>query len=131
MWKGKFFNQAGRTILTQTSLGSMATHTMSVFPMPKVLTDRMDSIQLKFWWSKDSNTRGVFLKSWDDVALPKDQGGLNIRKASIFNKALLTKLAWRMLDNEDAMWVQILCHKYFLGFHPISGELPTSGSWIW
>ncbi|XP_026459630.1 uncharacterized protein LOC113360325 [Papaver somniferum] len=112
-------------------LGSIATHHMSVFTMPKKLTDRMDSIQRRFWWGKSNNNRGVYFKNWSTVANSKMKGGLNIRQSALFNQALLAKLAWRMLQDPNALWVQILMHKYFPNCSPFSDEISTNGSWIW
>lgn len=126
MWKSKHFNQPGRTVL-----GSIATHQMTVFPMPKKVTDKIDSIQRNFFWNKDNNGREWFPKSWDVVASPKHLGGLNIRKTAEFNRALLTKLAWRLMNEHDALWVKIMAHKYFPDFNTLSDSMSTSGSWIW
>ncbi|XP_026399356.1 uncharacterized protein LOC113295223 [Papaver somniferum] len=94
LWKSSHFNQPGRTILSQTVLGSLATHQMAVFPMPKKITDKIDSIQKNFFWHKDNNGRKWYPKSWSIVTSPKDKGGLNIRRSAEFNMALLGKLAW-------------------------------------
>lgn len=48
-WKSNHFNHPGRTILTQTFLGSIASYQMVVFPMPKTITDRIDGIQRRFF----------------------------------------------------------------------------------
>lgn len=40
-WKSNFFNQLGRTILTQTVLDTLGTHQMYVFCMLKKLTNRI------------------------------------------------------------------------------------------
>lgn len=99
-WKSKFLSQPERTILAQTVLGNTANHHLAVFPMPKKLTDQMDSIQRKFWWNKKKNGKGGYPRRWDDVAKPKCQGGMGTQKAEIVNKALLTKLAWRLISSQ-------------------------------
>ncbi|XP_026399730.1 uncharacterized protein LOC113295613 [Papaver somniferum] len=112
-WRSKHLNLPARTVL-----GSLATHQMSVFPMPKKLKDRMDTIQKRFLWNKASNSRGVTLIPWTTIAGPKCKGGLNIRQTDIFNKALLTKLAWRMLNEPDSLCFIILKHM-------------SNVSWLW
>lgn len=42
----------------------------------------------------------------------KDKGGLNIRSARDNNTAMLTKLGWRLLSNDQAMWCKALRQKY-------------------
>ncbi|XP_026395787.1 uncharacterized protein LOC113290395 [Papaver somniferum] len=130
-WRAKHLNQPARTVLTQTVLGSIATHHMSVFLMPKKLNDRMDAIQRRFWWGKSNNNRCFYFKNWSTVDNSKVKGGLNIRQSSLFNQFLLAKLAWRMLQDPNALWVQILMHKYFPNCSPFSDEISTNRSWIW
>lgn len=79
-WKSKFIAAPGKTVLTQTVLGSMANHHLSVFPMPTSITAKMDSIQMNFWWGKQESGGGIYPKGWNDIALPKVLGGLNMRK---------------------------------------------------
>lgn len=43
-WKSKHLNQPTRTVMTQAVLGSLASHHLAVFPMPKKLTDKLDNI---------------------------------------------------------------------------------------
>ncbi|XP_026459211.1 uncharacterized protein LOC113359854 [Papaver somniferum] len=131
LWKSKHFNQPGRIVLSQNVLGAISSHQMVVFPMPKKVTDRIDSIQRRFFWNKDTNGRKWFPKSWNVVSSPKHIGGLNIRKVVEFNKALLTKLAWRLVNEHDALWVQIMAHKYFPDFNPLSDAISSNGSRIW
>lgn len=74
-WIRKSVNQPGRTVLTQSVLGSLANHHLVVFPIPKKITDRLDSIQIRFWWNKRNGGIGLYLRSWDNVAKPIVLGG--------------------------------------------------------
>ncbi|XP_026451251.1 uncharacterized protein LOC113351494 [Papaver somniferum] len=130
-WKSKFFSQPERTILVQTVLGNTANHHLAVFPMPKKITYQMDSIQRKFWWNKKKNGRGGYPRRWDDVAKPKCQGGISIKKIELMNKALLTKLAWRMVSSPDDLWSQILEGKYFSNTNALHGNCASNVSWVW
>ncbi|XP_026419502.1 uncharacterized protein LOC113315441 [Papaver somniferum] len=116
IWKSKFIAQPGKTTLNQSVLGKIASHHMDVFPMPRKITDKMDEIQRNLWWNKKNGEKGTYArKKWTHVAYPKDLEGLNINKSAILNKSLLSKLAWRMLDDPDAPCAVLLKHKYFNG----------------
>lgn len=130
VWKPKFLNGPGRKIMNQSVLGALATHHMSVFPMPKQLMDKMDAIQRDFWWGKEEN-KGFYFKGWSDINLPKDLCGMNIKKSDIFNQALLAKLAWRMINQPSDSWVQILESRYFVNANFITDIVSKQGSWIW
>lgn len=49
----------------------------------------------------------------DDIALPKELGGLSIIRTDVLNITLLTKLAWRMVVYLDEPWSIILKENYF------------------
>jgi hypothetical protein len=54
---------------------------------------------------------------WDQICLPKEQGGLGIKNLATFNKALLAKWKWRFLTESGAVWAELLRFRY--------GHLPT------
>lgn len=113
-WKGKYVNQPGRTVLTQSVLGTMASHHLAVFPMPKKLTDRMDAIQRRFRWNKKGSNRRLFFRNWDNITKPIVLGGLNIKKTEHLNSALLAKLAWRLVTEQNVLWTRIYKESIFL-----------------
>lgn len=43
---------------------------------------------------------------------PKDQGGLGFRKMHDFNKAMVMKLGWGLINSPRALWVRVLKSKY-------------------
>ncbi|XP_026453050.1 uncharacterized protein LOC113353735 [Papaver somniferum] len=131
IWQAIFLVGPGKTIITQFVLGSLASHHLDVFPMPRELTKKMENIQMRFWWGKKENEKGYFMKGWDDIALPKELGGLSIRRTDLLNLALLTKLAWRMINNPEEPWDVILREKYFSVCNPLTYIVNKHGSWIW
>lgn len=55
----------------------------------------------------------------DKVTFHKQDGGLGLRSAKNINLAFLTKLGWRIFEEENALWVQVLKTKYLK-----KGEVP-------
>jgi hypothetical protein len=55
---------------------------------------------------------------WDQICLPKEQGGLGVKNLALFNKALLGKWKWRILTEGEAVWADLLRPRY--------GHLPTN-----
>lgn len=50
--------------------------------------------------------------SWETITKPKECGGLGLRRLEEMNKAFIAKLGWRLLQNEDCLWTQVLKAKY-------------------
>lgn len=50
--------------------------------------------------------------SWDVLYRPKERGKVGPRKVASMNKSLLAKLAWRLFQEENAIWSKTLRSKY-------------------
>lgn len=46
------------------------------------------------------------------ITKSKAYGGLSIRKLEPMNRAFLAKLGWRIIQNDDSLWIQIFKAKY-------------------
>ncbi|CAI0626807.1 unnamed protein product [Linum tenue] len=65
------------------------------------------------FWGSQEGKRKVHQVSWDKICSPKHQGGLGLRTARSLNLAFMIKLAWKILNNKDELWVKVLQGKYF------------------
>ncbi|OVA12650.1 Reverse transcriptase zinc-binding domain [Macleaya cordata] len=108
----------------------MSSHQMTCFPIPKATINKLEAKQRDYWWGKDS-PKGLYLKSWSAICKPKSVGGLGFKNLQLFNKSLMAKLAWRMLTEQDQLWVKVLKHKYFPSSSPLNPIQVRQGSWVW
>ncbi|KAF6152577.1 hypothetical protein GIB67_013024 [Kingdonia uniflora] len=69
--------------------------------------------------------------SWKKIYRPKENGGLGIRSSLPHNKALLTKLLWRVIKEPDKMWAHNLKKHYSPKDSPMISPLKPADSWIW
>ncbi|GLJ27291.1 hypothetical protein SUGI_0535690 [Cryptomeria japonica] len=97
------------------------------------MTTKLENIQKIFLWTGMEEKKRLTLVGWDRVCLPKAMGGLGTHKISKFNKALMTKTIWKLL-NKDEDWSRIIRAKYlgndnFFSVLKLDG-LPR-GSKIW
>jgi hypothetical protein len=110
-WQHNLLNKAGRMTLVKSVLNSIPNYYMQVAWLPQTTCDSIDRMARNFLWKGSSNT-GIHLVGWDKITKPKKVGGLGIRKARDANTSLLGKLVWNIHQNNDALWVQIIKHKY-------------------
>ncbi|KAG7556773.1 Reverse transcriptase domain [Arabidopsis suecica] len=114
-WKGRFLSMAGRLTLTKSVLSSIPVHTMSVISLPKSSMDRLDRISRDFLWGSTNEKRKQHLIAWKRICTPKSDGGLGIRAAKDMNKALVSKVGWRLLKDTTSLWARVLRSKYKVG----------------
>ena len=61
---------------------------------------------------KADGNRFFALKNWDAICKPKKFGGIGFRRFADFNLALIAKLGWKLLFDDNAIWVKALKAKY-------------------
>lgn len=54
-----------------------------------------------------------------------------MRLFSDVNSALISKLAWIMLNQQDRLWVWVLGGKYLRGSIVLEAGVSATDSWIW
>lgn len=99
--------------------------------LPAAVCDRLDRINRNFLWGDSPDKKKIHLVKWDKVCKSKDSGGLGLKKAKDQNLAFLTKLGWKITNQEEGgLWVSILSDKY-LSKHSISTWPNRPASHLW
>jgi hypothetical protein len=70
------------------------------------------SIQRNFLWGGLSTRRRINWVKWADICKTKKEGGLGIKDLCLMNLSLLAKWRWRLLSEEDAVWINVIKAKY-------------------
>jgi hypothetical protein len=131
-WRAKTLFQAGRLTLIKSVAAALPSYAMSTFLLPSSFSSELDRIFKKFWWGfPTSKKKNLSLKAWDSLYMPKDLGGLGLRKMKEVNLALISKLGWKLLTNFDSMWVAQLHCKYLHSSSFLSSSSLSSPSWLW
>jgi hypothetical protein len=68
---------------------------------------------------------------WATVCKPKDLGGLEILNTKFMNIALLLKWVWKIYQDADRLWAELLCAKYLGDRDLFSPAVPIRGSQFW
>lgn len=110
-------SQAGRTVLINSTLSAYPCYQMHCFAFPKSVLDGIDKMQRDFWWDKNNPKKAYYRKAWSNISKSKVSGGVGIRNPHRLNISLLSKLAWRLVNKPDDLWVRLLNGKYFPRSH--------------
>ncbi|GJY84194.1 hypothetical protein Tco_0497570 [Tanacetum coccineum] len=90
-----------------------------------------------FLWCHGDMSKGKAKVSWEVVCLPKNEGGLGVRRLDTFNKALMVPHIWNLLARKDTLWPLaniISCRDiHRAGFSLCSkvNDAIRDGAWVW
>lgn len=80
--------------------------------LPKELAEAIEKLIRNFLWGGSSNRGKCHLVKWETITRSKAGGGLGLRNLEAMNEAFLAKLGWRLTQEEDCLWVQVLKTKH-------------------
>ncbi|GJT26554.1 integrase, catalytic region, zinc finger, CCHC-type containing protein [Tanacetum coccineum] len=124
-WKNKSLSLAGRAQLIRSVLSSMHLYWASVFILPSSLMLELEQVMRGFLWCQGEKRKCKAKVAWEDVCLPKKEGGLGIRRLEAFNKALISSHIWSLLSHKESLWVKWI-HTYKLNGRTF-WEIPLRG----
>lgn len=70
-------------------------------------------------------------KKWQDIAIPKCEGGMGFRDFGLFNQAMLAKQGWRLVTNPDSLCAKVLKGRYFHDSDFMSAANKRNSSHTW
>jgi hypothetical protein len=107
-----YLSKGGQVTLIKSTLSSLPTYYLSLFPIPKSVAFRIDKIQRDFLWGEMGEGKKFYLVNWNQVCQPLSSGGLGFQNLRVFNRALLGKWLWRYGNEADAFWRKLIFSKY-------------------
>ncbi|GKC06324.1 reverse transcriptase domain, reverse transcriptase zinc-binding domain protein [Tanacetum coccineum] len=107
-------------------LGVPLVPSLLVYKDCKELIEKAEG-RINDWKNKSLSIAGKMRKgkskvAWEDVCLPKNEGGLGVKRLDIFNKALMSSHIWKLLIRKDSCgpkWIHTykLRNRNFGTFH--------------
>ncbi|KAL9830579.1 hypothetical protein AtNW77_Chr3g0190981 [Arabidopsis thaliana] len=106
-------------------------YAMSCFKLPKSLCTKLIAVMMDFWWNMLPEKKKIHWIGAQKLMLPKSLGGFGFKDLQCFNQALLTKQAWRLLNDEDSLLSQVFKSRYYLNSDFLSATNGTCPSYAW
>lgn len=100
-------------------------YTLIVIPLPKGVCKEIEKIFHIFLWSGSSDE-----VNWSVICVPKEEGGLGVRKISELNDSCMLKLS-RQAVSSTCMWAQWFRHGYIKNGSLYFHSNPATGSCFW
>ena len=69
--------------------------------------------------------------AWDKICRPKQNGGIGLRKTAAVNQAFQSKLGWKIVTNQNSIWVRIMRNKYLRHQEFFSVQSKQGDSMVW
>ena len=107
-WKRLYLSKGGNVTLIKSTLSSLPTYFLSIFPISGKVANRMEKLHRDFLWSSISGDSKLHLVKWAKVCKSLQVGGLGIRRLRSFNSTLLGKWLWRYGLDTDALWRRVI-----------------------
>ena len=93
--------------------------------------NHIEKMQCDFLWHGKEKKKFHLIK-WSQVCKPKKEGGLGIRALKKLNSALLGKWLWRIGDETEGLWKEVISTKYDIsrnGWFVQDPSTCSSGLW--
>jgi len=131
LWLNKFLSFAGRLQLIRSVLSSLHVYWSSVFFLPSRIVAELELRMRNFLWAKNEQCKGHAKVAWKKVCLPKHEGGLGIRRIGDMNKGLMVMNIWRLIQNQESLWVRWIHTVRLRGRNFWEIRTPSKCSWSW
>ncbi|KAL4602466.1 hypothetical protein ACB092_10G054400 [Castanea dentata] len=104
---------------------------MSCFKLPTTLCHEIETLVRKIWWGQRGDPRKVHWVRWDEMCNHKDRGGMGFKDLTIFNDAMLAKLSWRLLHDDNSLFFRVFKARFFSNGTILDAKDFASASYAW
>ena len=130
-WKGKLLSMGGKEILIKAVAQAIPTYNMGCFLLPQSLCDDIESMMRNFWWGQRQQENKICWVSWKTMCKQKANWDMGFKNLQAFNKALLAKQLWCILQNPNTLVAKVLRVRYFPTGDILNANIGNSPSYSW
>lgn len=78
-WNNFNLSSAAKAILINSTLLSIPIYVLFVYSIPDLILSEITKVVRKFFWSKDSNRKGIHNVNWNTIIEGKPEGALELK----------------------------------------------------
>jgi predicted transcriptional regulator len=127
-WLAKKLTFAGRLQLISSVLLSMQIFWAKVFILPKKVVRLIEQKLNRFLWS-GRDTKAHAKVAWSQLCVPKQEGGLGIKRIEVWNKASMLNHIWNLFTKAGSLLVAWINANMLKGRCLWEISIPNSCSW--
>lgn len=127
----KTLSFAGRLQLLGSVISGVVKFWISTFLLPQGCIKKIESLCSRFLWNGSIDKGKGAKVSWKAVCLPKNEGGLGLRRYAIWNKALSLRYVWLLFSDQYSLWADWNKNHHLRGENFWSVKESSRYSWIW
>ena len=86
---------------------------MQCFSIPKSILADIERVCRNFFWGQKGEEKKTCWVAWEKMYGSKKEGGMGFRNMQIFNKSMLAKQAWRVMQKSESLMARVLKGKYY------------------
>ena len=111
-WGAGDLSHAGRAVQINACLSSIPSYAMGFYQLPEGVHQRFDKIRNRYYWAGNKLKGKYHMVKWEDMAFPKDFGGLGFTETRKMNIALLAIWIINIESDDQSLCLEVLRRKY-------------------
>lgn len=130
-WSAKLLSYAGRLQLITSVLFQLQAYWCEAFILPRKGQKLIEAACRNYLWSGKWDTQAMALVSWEDICVPKVEGGLGLKLIKAWNKSALCKKIWDVSSRNSDLWTVWASNTLLKGQSIWQIRVPNDYSWSW
>lgn len=98
---------------------------------PKGCLRRIEKLCSRFLWTGDVESAHGTKVAWTVCCLPKEEGGLGLRRFTTWNSVLSLRFFWLLVSDSQSLWVKWHRHHHIKDASIWLMKQKPSNSWTW
>jgi hypothetical protein len=105
---------SSKLTVIKSTISAMPIFAMCTLLVQVSILDHIEkSCRVFLWNDKNIQKHGKCLAKWDNVCLPKKNGGLGVLNLRVQNQALIIKFLYKFFNRHDTPWVQLIWEAHY------------------